>query len=261
MCAIKTAKTAGKLLMKPPPNQELFTTLLAAHIHEIKNRCGLLYQDTEHLKAHVTPEYRPKVDNLKNEIQYIISVLVQVLTAYKSLHGHFSATIDYQFIDDFIHDLLHKHHFTQQAKQLTFTTDYDPDCTGYFDPTILHVVLDTLVYNAVDAGASKLHIAVHDTAEYLVIELHDNGPGLPADLLQAAQYHAPSDGSADIDHWLDLSTSDLSTHSTGIGLFMAQQLLLTHRTEPKNTPSLRGHLSFAHSNTLKGAQVSISIPH
>ncbi|MCG8315688.1 MAG: HAMP domain-containing histidine kinase [Pseudomonadales bacterium] len=229
-----------------PPNSksenELFGALLAATIHEVKNRFGLLYNDLDALLTQLptTDQQQSQVESIKSEAQFIGSELVRVLATYKSMSGSFSAVVDQQFAIEFLEETLARHGFTFRSNQIEAELDCDEETSGYFDLNIATIVMDTLLYNAVKAGAKKILLSADEDSQFLYLYLHDNGPGFPEDMLTG-----------------QISQSKLSVdkQSTGLGLFFAQQLLASHQEDDR-----QGGLSLGKSEVLGGAKVTLSLP-
>lgn len=224
-------------------DNELFGALLAASIHEIKNRFGLLYNELDSLlgKLPTDPSQQHQVEGIKSEAQFIGSELMRVLTSYKSLEGDFSVNVDQQFAVEFLEEVMARHGYTFRANGIDASLDCDEETSGFFDPNIATIVMDTLLYNAISAGAKKLLLSAREDNHYLYLELHDNGPGFPEQMLGSE---------------ISKSKVDVENKSTGLGLYFAQSLLASH-TEGDRT----GHLELGKSEPLGGARVSLAIPH
>lgn len=224
------------------PKNDLFGALLAATIHEIKNRFGLLYTDLDSLLAELptTDQQQGRVEAIKSEAQFVGNELVRVLATYKSLGDDFAINIDQQFAVEFLEDTIARHGFTFRSNQATADMDCDEECSGFFDLSVVTIVMDTLIYNALKAGAKQLLFAADEDDQYLYIHLHDNGPGFPSEMLGN-----------------NISQSKLSVNdqSTGLGLFFAQQLLGAHKEDDRT-----GQLLLGKSEQLSGAKVTLQLP-
>lgn len=223
-------------------NNELFGALLAASLHEVKNRFGLLYNDLDGLLSALTvnEQQQHQVEAIKSEAQFIGNELMRVLASYKSLQGDFSASIDQHFAIEFLEEAMARHGYTFRANGIQAELDCDEETSGFFDPGIVTIVLDTLIYNAVKAGAKKLLFSADEDENYLYLHLHDDGPGLPEDMLGS-----------------DIQQKKVSVNdqSTGLGLYFAQSLLACHQEG-----ELSGHLHLNKSQRLPGALVTLALP-
>jgi len=231
--------------MKSPTmmDENLTGELLAASIHEIKNRFGLLYSELDELtnQLAVTDTLQTKAQRIKSEAQFISSELVRVLTSYKSLTDDFSLNIDQQFAEEFLEEVIARHSFTCNAHNLKLTMSCEEDVTGFFDKQVFAIVVDTCIYNSIKAGANQISLNASEDDQYFYLCIEDNGPGFPADMLEGG-----------------VSQSDLQIdkHSTGLGLFFADRLIQRHK-EGKS----HGKMTLSQSQALQGAKVTLQIPH
>ncbi len=221
---------------------ELFGPLLAATIHEIKNRFGLLYTDLDALLAAlpVTPDQQQQVEAIKSEAQFVGNELVRVLATYKSMGDNFTINVDQQFTIEFLEETTARHSFTFKANQVSTDIDCDEDCSGFFDLGIVTIVMDTLIYNAIKAGSNQLKFTADEDDQFLYIHVHDNGPGFPPSMLGNP---------------VNPSKMSVDKQSTGLGLFFAQQLLAAHQEDNRV-----GQLILGKSDLLAGAKVTIQLP-
>jgi hypothetical protein len=113
--------------MPPPDDSRLASDLLAAGIHEIKNRFGLLYSQLDQLLASLplSSEHQHNVDTIKSEAQFIGSELMRILASYKTLGEGASANVDQQFLLDFLEEKVARHAATAAAHnaQIDFECD------------------------------------------------------------------------------------------------------------------------------------------
>lgn len=232
--------------MTAPSEAQLANDLLAASIHEIKNRFGLLYAELDQLLAALplNDQHSHTADQIKSEAQFIGSELVRVLASYKTLDSGASANISQQFLLDFLEEKIARHSYTARANGVQIDFECDDDLTGFFDAGIVSIVLDTALYNAIKEGAKTLLItADHEQGSgELTIRVHDNGPGFPQAMLQAGDAGGPGSIKAE-------------SGSTGLGLHFARRLLGLQQEGER-----RGTLSLENSTRLGGACVTLHLP-
>lgn len=228
--------------MPTPDEVRLATDLLAAAIHEIKNRFGILGAGLDRLLAELplTQQHQHSADSLKSEAQYIGSELVRILASYKTLGEGASANQDQQFLLDFLEEKIARHATTAAAHNLQITFDCDDDLSGFFDAGIVSIVLDTAIYNAVKEHVSQILLTADEQGDELCIRVHDNGPGFPAFLLEQP---------------IGQGAVKAGSQSTGLGLYFAQRLLGLHQEGDR-----QGRISLGKSDRLGGACVSLHLP-
>lgn len=224
-------------------NPQLADQLLAASIHEIKNRFGLMFSQLDQLLAALPLDetLTLNAEQIKSEAQFIGAELVRVLASYKTLEGEQLINQDQQFVVDFLEEKVARHANTVRANGLSLDFDCDEDLDGFFDAGVVNIVLDTAIYNAVKEGAKTILLTAEYVDDfYLCIQIHDDGPGFPTALLETdfAQGQIKSD-----------------SQSTGLGLFFAQRLISQHREGDK-----QGRVELGKSDRLAGACVSLFLP-
>lgn len=221
-------------------NDHLTGLLLAASIHEIKNRFGVLYNQLDTLLPSVDSAQVHSVNRIKAEADFIGHELVRVLVAYKHLQEDAGILVDQHIVAEFLEDAVARHGYTQTANHVQISLECDEELTGFFDAQLVNIVVDTLIYNAIKAGAKQICLSAYEVPGWLYVECHDSGPGFPAGFPQ---------------HITTISSLSLETKSTGLGLYLAEQMLSAHVEGDR-----KGHLQLDTSNSLGGARVSIALP-
>ncbi|MAR90544.1 MAG: hypothetical protein CML06_06650 [Pseudomonadales bacterium] len=227
-------------MTQTPP---LADRLLAASIHEIKNRFGLVFSQLDQLLADLplSDAHGQQAEQIKSEAQFIGSELVRVLVSYKTLESEDLVNQGQQFVVDFLEEKVARHANTARAHQLSLDFDCDEELDAFFDAGIVNIVLDTAIYNAVKEGAKRILLSADLTDDYyLRLQIHDDGPGFPAAMLAAE----PAPGAVNSD-----------SQSTGLGLYFARRLISQHREGDK-----QGRLELGASDRLSGACVSLFLP-
>ncbi|MEM7384444.1 MAG: ATP-binding protein [Verrucomicrobiota bacterium] len=222
---------------------QLADQLLAASIHEIKNRFGLMFSQLDQLLAALPLDETTShnAEQIKSEAEFIGAELVRVLASYKTLEGDNLVNQDQQFLLDFLEEKVARHANTVRAHHLNLDFDCDEELDGFFDAGIVNIVLDTAIYNAVKEGAKTILLSADMVDDFFLrIQIHDDGPGFPAALLNAdiVQSGVKADG-----------------QSTGLGLYFAQRLIGQHTEGDKV-----GRVELGASDRLTGACVSLFLP-
>lgn len=202
----------------PPASHSssLANTLFAASIHEIKNRFGLLLNQLETVLAdtQLANTQQEAVAHIRHDAQFIGSELVRVLSVFKAASGQMNANVDQQILEDFLEEVVARHATTSHATGCQIRFDCDSDLTGFFDVGIVTVVLDTCIYNAINAGAKSICLRAASADGFLQIHVDDDGPGFPDEMLQGVILA----GKLKVDEG-----------STGLGLYFANTLLAHHK--------------------------------
>ncbi|OUS32295.1 hypothetical protein A9Q99_01275 [Gammaproteobacteria bacterium 45_16_T64] len=224
-------------------NEDMRGQLLAASIHEIKNRCGLMFGELDSIldSLTLTNDQQQHVQQIKSESQFVGNELVRILASYKSLSDDFFINIDQHFAIELLEEVIARHTYTTAAHGLSFTLDCDEEVSGFFDNSILFIILDTCIYNSVKAGAKHITLSSHEDEQNLYLCITDDGPGFPEDMLE----NDFSQGSISMD-----------SQSTGLGLFFANKLIRSHQEGDK-----LGEIRLSNQSAPKqGAKVTLLLP-
>ena len=225
---------------------QLADQLLAASIHEIKNRFGLMFAQLDQLLAALPLDDNTtqNAEHIKSEAEFIGAELVRVLASYKTLEGENLVNQDQQFLVDFLEEKVARHANTVRAHHLNLDFECDEELDGFFDAGIVNIVLDTAIYNAVKEGAKTILLSADEEDGFLRIRIHDDGPGFPASMLET-----------DFSDNIQQGEVKADGHSTGLGLYFAQRLIGQHQEGDQV-----GHLQLGASDRLSGACVSLFLP-
>ncbi|CAM5402416.1 histidine kinase OS=Streptomyces alboniger OX=132473 GN=CP975_21990 PE=4 SV=1 [Streptomyces alboniger] len=101
------------------------------------------------------------------------------------------------------------------------------------DPRRLDVIMANLIGNALKHGGSPVRVAVRGTAEAVVIEVRDHGPGIPEDVLPHV-----------FDRFYKASASRPRSEGSGLGLSIALENAHIHGGEITAANSAEGGAVF-----------------
>ncbi|MFD7819384.1 ATP-binding protein [Streptomyces sp. NPDC059785] len=111
--------------------------------------------------------------------------------------------------------------------------DAERGITARLDPRRLDVILANLIGNALKHGGSPVHVGVRMEDEDLVIEVKDNGPGIPEDVLPHV-----------FDRFYKASASRPRSEGSGLGLSIALENAHIHGGEITAANSPKGGAVF-----------------
>ncbi len=227
--------------------------LLAASIHEIKNRFGVVFSQLDTLLSDLTldAQHLQQSEQIKSEAEYIGSELVRVLASYKALMsddkkglaeaaGVSGIRQDQVFLVDFLEEKIARHANTVRANHLQLQFDCDEELDGFFDPALVNIILDTAIYNAVKENAKTILLRAQREGDDLLLQIEDDGPGFPQTMLEPTGQVAglKDDG-----------------QSTGLGLYFARTLIAQHEESGRT-----GQIELGKSAQLGGASVTLILP-
>jgi signal transduction histidine kinase len=246
---------------------KLLEIFLASTIHEAKNHLGYLsdtleavssstattgstgtdsaenhpVQLTETILAHEQPP-QLMLQKAKDQIYCLNHLLTQVLVHYRGVHNGYQLHMDQVDLEDFLEELSDRYHNRFAYRGISLSAELLTDEPAFFDEQLINNVLDTLIANAITAGATALKLQLlHDSDQYLLIRLDDNGPGFPDSLL----HH----------NLATLQTAQAHENKTGLGLYLANQILQAHHQMGKV-----GSILLENNPDTPGARATLKLP-
>lgn len=221
---------------------DLLQLLLASSIHEIKNHFGTLLINIDELvklnSDHT--DNQPIVDKIQSETQTISHRLNEVLGNYKSQTDKFTLLIDQHILSDLFEQVVARHTITQKVHNIELTWECDDDLFGYFDERLIHNIIDTAIFNAlqIESEVTKIHLSALEKNDSLLITIEDDGPGFPEQSTNTNEA---------------LTVSNIS--KTGLGLHFATEIAQAHSNNGKT-----GSIQMTSSKRLGGACLVVQLP-
>jgi K+-sensing histidine kinase KdpD len=221
---------------------KLLEIFLASSIHEAKNHLGHLGNTVDNISTEASGISATQLAQAKSQLHSLSHLLNQVLVHYRGVHQGYQLHMDEVDLEDFFDDFHTRQspNLTAKAAQLVSTVETQE--SAFFDEQLIANVLDTLVANALSAGATTLKLSAKQGAnQQTCIELIDNGPGLPEYLL-----------TQDLE---TLQPIQANEHKTGLGLYLANQILKAHQNQGQ-----AGELHLQNRRDESGACVTLLLP-
>lgn len=193
-----------------------FSMLVASRLHDLKNDLHILIDLENQLKASdisFSSEQKKLFNKMLKQSLHIRHEFSQFLAVFK-LDKQYKPSFQEHWITDFF-ELLQLQ-FTDLFPALSFKINTPEDLSWFFDDQLMKVAIHNLVINALKAGATEIQLNGEEAADWLVVHILDNGPGLPAEKLQLQTYE---------------STGGRLNH--GLGFLLVKQVCETHENHGK----------------------------
>lgn len=196
-----------------------FATILGAAVHDMKNSLWLLLQNINEVSAELehTGAGRALAD-IQYEAQRLNTGLIQLLSLYRNEYDALPVSLEEQFVDELFDDIVEDTHFYAQRHGVSLTTTVEPGLTWFLDRTLVQVLLQDVVINALRYASGRVELSAWVNNGELVIEVRDDGQGYPADVLEQMAAGSP----------------DIRSGRTGLGLYFAQRIAHAHTREQKS---------------------------
>lgn len=223
---------------------ENLALLLASSIHEIKNNFGkLVFAINEVVDTLPDDDTSLSLqDRVSNEIRNISNQLSQILVLYKENQTGYVPAIEEISVSQLLRETRARHLTTADGK-LQIGTECDSDLIAYLDDKFVINVLDTFIYNSLQAKATHILLSANQEKNgHVKIQIEDDGPGIPDLILEMIESKKES-------------ITPNSSSGFGLGLFFAKQVLQLHENNED-----KGYMKAKNGGRLGGAVVSLYFP-
>lgn len=194
-----------------------FSTFLASSIHEIKNALNGVLAATEELETEIpgsSAKGRDLLTHIKGDVSAINGDIIRILSLYRLHQDQYSLQVDEHNLRDFVAEVSVRHESLIARHKLQLNTELEEDLNGYFDEALISLVVATALNNACRYAHKEITLRGFHDKDYLCLEIEDDGPGFPDELLSQQNRHqvlSPGEG------------------NTGLGLYFARQAAVRHR--------------------------------
>lgn len=227
--------------MADMPN--MFETLLASTIHDMKNSLSLLVSELDNIsdQIDVDSENEQSVTNLRYEARRINVTLMKLLSLYKMEQQQLSVQISEVLLIDLIEDSIAGYLTLAQSRGIQLHHHCDDELIWFVDPNLVSIVLDNVIGNSIRYSKSEVLISAGFNDGMLQIDIEDDGQGYPE-----AMMLAPDDYVQRVDY---------ASGSTGLGLYFAAMIANSHRRQQRH-----GGIELMNRQKLPGGCFRIQLP-
>lgn len=220
-----------------------FSMLLASSVHDIKNVLGSVMESVDWMMSHSKPteEQASELHKVNQLVAMINGELMQLLCIYKYENQQFSLAKNIVNVEDFLDMQAAFLIPLLQGKQISLKVECEEELEGQFDETLLASAIRNAVMNAMKFAKST--VSIHATLKDHLLEfiVEDDGPGYPEQMTGEV---------CDIK-----SAADLSSNSTGLGLYFAEIVANLHSTQEHPAKVI-----LSNHSRLGGASFVIQLP-
>jgi two-component system sensor histidine kinase RegB len=159
---------------------------------------------------------RLKLDKIYNKNDKDLTIMNKALTQCEetiskvnSIQGESNQVVSFQDFSEFLNEYFQ----TKAQENIDISTSIDRDLKCNFSKTGLGIVLDVILNNAKESGASLLEVSASAKDNTVYIKVNDNGPGFDEFVLE--NFGAPYITTKGRGHGLGLFTSKMNLEGMG----------------------------------------------
>jgi len=230
--------------MTPVTAEIDFAAVLASTVHDMKNSLCMLIQSTELIQqesAQLSEPARDELARLNYEANRLNSNLLQLLSLYRLERQRLPVQVDQHYISDVVEEILLKNQFYTEQCGFTIHVEQPEQLHWFFDYDLILNLLNDAVANALRYGRNQILLQFSQQNDFLQIEIHDDGPGFPAFMLDSEK--------------LDMNTPDLTNNHTGLGIFFAKLIARAHTNK-----GLQGAVELVNGSRFAGGIFRVTLP-
>lgn len=225
----------SKLLKQVDNLKQNFISLMS---HDLKTPVAKIagIADILKIKFNNTPEQTELIDNVVASTKELNNFINSILDLTKIESQNLTLRKESKDVNRIIEGIVEKLEFEANAKEMKLETDLSPLYPIQIDTVLMNRVISNLIENAIKyAGRGKtVEVKTHDDAEWVYIEIKDNGTGIGPD---------------DLAHIFDkfYRVKNDSTHSikgSGLGLYLVKYFIELHNGVITATSQLGEGTSF-----------------
>lgn len=202
-----------------------YSALLANAIHEVKNSLTMLLNSVDQVMQENDSESFPAYD-LFSQIQFegkrVNDDMVGLLAIYRINSDQYSANIDEHSVSDFLDENLSMHETMIHHRKIDSRLSCDDDLYWFFDRDLITGVISNVINNLYKYTKDKLEITASKEDGYLLIQVKDNGPGYPENMLIAGEHN---------DEQKNIS---FEKANTGLGLYFSRLVAELHKNKGRH---------------------------
>lgn len=221
-----------------------FATVLASAVHDMKNSLCMVLQSMDALREELQTTSSSASDELSRihyEASRLNSNLLQLLALYRIEKNQLPLHQDEYPFADLLDELVTKNEMYSSQRHIAVEVQCDADLCWFFDDDLISSLLNDMLINAMRYSTHKILLKAFVEDDWLVVQIHDDGQGYPAEMLEQAME------STDSFH--------LSAGRTGLGLFFAKLIAEAHRNHDRC-----GRIEMQNHSEYGGALFSLYLP-
>ncbi len=221
-----------------------FSTVLASGVHDMKNSLCMLIQSMDLLQqelAEKSASASQELARIHYEATRLNTNLLQLLSLYRIERDQLPLHMDEYSLDDLCDEILIKNAMYSEQRQIEVSIDCPAHTSWFFDNDLISNLVNDMFVNALRYSKSKLLLKAAEVDRQLVLEIHDDGEGYPADMI---------DNSDEA-----ISNLNLAAGRTGLGLFFAHMIARAHRNQGR-----AGRIELTNGGEYGGAVFRLILP-
>jgi len=219
-----------------------FSALLASRVHDIKNTLGYLINQIDTIGRTTTDEKsRTELEHLQFQSKSINTHLIQLLVLYRiDQSQYFPHTVDTE-IKSFLEESIEPYYQLFAQKQIVSKIYCEKDLYWHLDCDLMNGALGNILHNLYQYAQSRVEIIAKKVHQSLIIQIKDDGPGYPEEILLSSGQQQKK--------------FSFASASTGLGLYFVEIAAKLHQHNGNE-----GHIVITNEGIDGGGCITIKLP-
>ncbi|MBO9666390.1 MAG: CHASE2 domain-containing protein [Bdellovibrio sp.] len=224
--------------------EELKTNFISMMSHDLKTPIARIQGMSDVILSDVTPissQQREAVDTIKHSADDLLKFINAILNYGRIESQGVQLHLQTKDINNVLQEVIRKHEFLAKVKRIQIVSELDPLFPIPMDADLMKQVLSNLVENAIKYSPedTKIMITSEEKDDFVVIQVTDQGPGIPQDELN----------NIFMKFFRSKNVKSSPIKGSGLGLYLAKYFTELHR----------GRI-FVESNDGKGSTFTVELP-
>ncbi|KYG70884.1 histidine kinase [Bdellovibrio bacteriovorus] len=168
--------------------EELKTNFISMMSHDLKTPIARIQGMTDMILADpvtLSPQQREAVDTIRHSSDDLLKFINAILNYGKIESQGVQLNLQSKDINNLLQEVIRKHEFLAKVKRIQIVSELEPMFPVPVDADLMKQVFSNLVENAIKYSPedTKIMISSEESSTKVVVQVADQGPGIPADEL------------------------------------------------------------------------------
>lgn len=204
--------------------EELKTNFISMMSHDLKTPIARIQGMTDVILTDPQPissQQREAVDTIKHSADDLLKFISAILNYGRIESEGVQLHLQSRDINNLLQDVIRKHEFLAKVKRIQIVPELEPMFPIPMDADLMKQVLSNLVENAIKYSPedTKIMVSSEEKGDKVVIQVADQGPGIPADELN----------NIFMKFFRSKNTKSSPIKGSGLGLYLAKYFTELHK--------------------------------
>lgn len=204
--------------------EELKTNFISMMSHDLKTPIARIQGMTDMILAdnvQLSAQQREAVDTIKHSSDDLLKFINAILNYGKIESQGVQLHLQSKDINNLLQEVIRKHEFLAKVKRIQIVSELEPMFPVPVDADLMKQVFSNLVENAIKYSPedTKIMVSSEETSTKVVVQVADQGPGIPSDELQ----------NIFMKFFRSKNAKSSPIKGSGLGLYLAKYFTELHR--------------------------------